>query len=119
MPQDTQHKIPGALHVADDVISDLIGYAALESYGVVGMAAPNAADGIAKLLPARSLRRGVVIQSGQDGVIVDLYIVIEQGNNLSTVSQNLIDRVRYVLEQDADLKVADINIHVQGVHVQK
>jgi uncharacterized alkaline shock family protein YloU len=111
--------IPGALHVADDVIADLIGYAALESYGVVGMAAPNVTDGIAKLLPARSLRRGVVIRTGQDGVLVDLYVILEQGNNLATISQNLIDRVRYVLEQDASLKVADITIHIQGVHVQK
>ena len=51
--------IPGNLHVANDVLSDLVGNAALECYGVVGMAAPTAADGIAKILPASRLRRGV------------------------------------------------------------
>ena len=30
----------------------MVGNAALECYGVVGMAAPSAADGIAKILPA-------------------------------------------------------------------
>ena len=43
--------IAGNLHVANDVLADMVGNAALECYGVVGMAAPNAADGIAKILP--------------------------------------------------------------------
>ena len=53
--------IAGNLHVANDVLADMVGNAALECYGVVGMAAPNAADGIAKILPASRLRRGVVV----------------------------------------------------------
>ena len=32
--------IPGNLHVANDVLADMVGNAALECYGVVGMAAP-------------------------------------------------------------------------------
>ena len=43
--------IAGNLNVANDVPADMVGNAALECYGVVGMAAPNAADGIAKILP--------------------------------------------------------------------
>ena len=41
--------IPGKLTVANDVIADMAGYAALESYGVVGMADPTLRDGIANL----------------------------------------------------------------------
>ena len=52
--------IPGNLHVANDVLADLVGNAAMECYGVVGVCAPNAADIIAKILPASRLRRGVV-----------------------------------------------------------
>ena len=51
--------IPGNLHVANDVLADMVGNAALECYGVVGMAAPSAADGIAKILPASRLRRAI------------------------------------------------------------
>ena len=36
--------IPGNLHVANDVLADLVGNAAMECYGVVGVCAPNAAD---------------------------------------------------------------------------
>ena len=33
--------IPGKLHVANDVLADIVGHAALECYGIVGMAAPS------------------------------------------------------------------------------
>ena len=81
--------IPGNLHVANDVLADMVGNAALECYGVVGMAAPNAVDGIAKILPASRLRRGVVVSSTEAGVHVELYVVIEYGTNISAVSQKM------------------------------
>ena len=71
--------ISGNLHVANDVLADLVGNAAMECYGVVGVCAPNAADGIAKILPASRLRRGVVVNSLDEGVHVDLYIIVEYG----------------------------------------
>ncbi len=90
--------IPGNLHVANDVLADIVGNAAMECYGVVGMTAPNAADGIAKILPASRLRRGVVVNTTDEGVRVELYVVIEYGTNISTVSQNLVDQVSLCAE---------------------
>ena len=40
-------QIPGELHVANDVLADLAGNAAMQCYGVVGMTAADMADGIA------------------------------------------------------------------------
>ena len=86
--------VPGNLHVANDVLADMVGNAALECYGVVGMTAPTAVDGIAKILPASRLRRGVVVTTTEKGVHVELYVVIEYGTNITTVSQNLVDQVQ-------------------------
>ena len=91
--------IAGNLHVANDVRADMAGNAALEGYGVVGMAAPNAAAGIAKILPASRLRRGVVVTTTEVGVHVELYVVIEYGTNINTVSQNLVDQVTFALSE--------------------
>lgn len=105
----------GTLKITDNVISDMVGYAAMESYGVVGMAVPSLQDGIAKLLPARALSRGVTIAKGEEGISVHLYVIIEYGMNLSTVSNNLADSVRFVLETYAGLAVKDVTVHVQGI----
>ena len=117
MPQKERKIIPGSLNVSNNVIADLAGYAALESYGVVGMAAPNVQDGIAKLLPARRLRRGILVRTDEEGVSLELYIVIEHGTNISTVSENLVDRIRFVLSTYAQIPVKDVAIHVQGIQV--
>ncbi len=110
--------IPGGLSVANDVIADMAGYAALESYGVVGMAAPTLSDGIAKLLPASRLRRGIEVEMTDEGVHVDLYIIIEHGTNIAEVSRMLAEKVRFVLNDSAQLPVADVDIHVQGIKVR-
>jgi len=110
--------VPGCVNIANDVLADLAGYAALESYGIVGMASPSLRDGVAQLLPAQKLRRGVRVASTDEGIVADLYVVIEFGTNLAEVSHNLANRVRYVLTNTADVKVANVDVHVQGVKVR-
>ena len=111
--------VPGNLHVANDVLADMVGNAALECYGVVGMAAPNAVDGIAKILPNSRLRRGVVVSSTDSGVHVDLYVVIEYGTNINTVSRNLIEQVTFALSEYAKVPIDGIDVLVQGVKVRR
>lgn len=110
--------IAGNLTVAEDVITDLAGYAALESYGVVGMAAPTLSDGIAQLLSPGRLRRGINVEMADDAIDVDLYIIVEHGTNLAEVSRMLADKVKFTLEDGAHLPVRNVNIHVQGVKVR-
>ena len=111
--------IPGKLHVANDVLADMVGHAAMECYGVVGMVAPTAADGIAKILPDSRLRRGITLNMTDNGVHVDLYVVIEYGTNMNAVSQNLIDAVTFVLKEQARVPVDGVGVHVQDVKVRK
>ena len=111
--------ISGNLHVANDVLADLVGNAAMECYGVGGVCATNAADGIAKILPASRLRRGVVVNSLDEGVHVDLYIIVEYGTNIATVSRNLIDQVSFALKEYARVPLAGVDVHVMDVKVRR
>ena len=65
---------------------------------------------------ASDLRGTVTIAND---VLADMYVVVEHGTNLTEVSRNLADRVRYALTHDADVRVADIRVHVQGIRVRK
>lgn len=113
-------ELRGTIRIANDVLADLAGYAALESYGVVAMAAPSLRDGVAQLLPSEKLRKGVRISNTENGeVSVDLYVVVEHGTNIAEVSHNLANRVRYVLTSTAEVPVSDVEIHVQGIKVRE
>jgi uncharacterized alkaline shock family protein YloU len=83
------------------------------------MAAPTLADGVAQLLPRQKLRKGVKIAGGESGVEVDLYVVIEHGTNLTEVSHNLANRVRYVLTHTADVPVAHVEVHLMDIKVRQ
>lgn len=114
----------GSVNISDDVLMDLAGLAALESYGVVGMASPTLVDEVVQLLPKNKLRKGVRISLADENsqhpgaVEVDLYVVIEYGTNLSQVSINLADRVRYMLTEYANIEVGRIDVHVLEVKVR-
>jgi uncharacterized alkaline shock family protein YloU len=115
MTNTSSEPIQGGLTIANDVIAEMAGYAAYQSYGVVAMAAPSMQDGIAKMLPTHRLRRGVLTKMTTEGVLIDMYVIIENGTNLSVVSRNLADSVRFVLEHYAQVKVAEVRVHVQGI----
>ena len=110
--------IPGDLHVSNDVLADIAGNAAMSCYGIVGMTAPNAADGIAKLLPASRLRRGITVSQAEGGVKVDLYVIVEYGLNVAIVSKNLVDAVTFALNENARVPLAGIEVHVQGIKLK-
>jgi uncharacterized alkaline shock family protein YloU len=115
MPEQVER---GRVHIANAVLADLAGYAALECYGVVGMTSPTVKDGVAQLLSREKLRKGVLISNEGDAVKVDLYVVIEHGTKLTEVAHSLAERVEYVLTSQADVKVASVDVHVQDVKVR-
>lgn len=111
--------VAGTINIANDVLADIAGYAALECYGIVGMASPSLRDGVAQLLSRDKLRKGVVIASDGEGVSFDLYVVVEYGTNLAEVAHNMAERVKYVVAASAEVNVLSVDVHVQGIKVRK
>ena len=117
-------QVNGSVYISNDVLADLAGHAAMESYGVVGMANTSFIAGAAQLLPGQRLRRGVRITQIPEGqphagaVEVDLYVVIEYGTNLAEVSRNLADFVTHLLEHLAQVEVLRCDVHVVDVKVR-
>ena len=109
--------IAGTLSVANDVIAEIAGYAALSCYGVVGMAEQSQGVEGVRVLPAERLRKGVTVSSGADGLKVDLYVVIEAGVNMKSVCENLTSSVVFTLTKVAELDpdTLKVVIHVQGL----
>ena len=107
----------GNIFVTDEVIALLAGSAALDCYGLVGMASrKQLKDGIAELLRLDNLSRGVEIRRGAEGTLaIDLYIIVSYGTKISVVAHNVQTKVKYVLNEVVGLQVETVNIYVQGV----
>lgn len=107
----------GKIDISEEVIATIAGAAAVECYGLVGMSSRKITDGFTELLGRENLARGVMVKINEDQVVIDLYIVVGYGVNISEVAANVMERVRYTTENLTGLHVAQVNVNVQGVRV--
>jgi uncharacterized alkaline shock family protein YloU len=109
----------GVISIDDNVIANIAGISAMESYGIIGMASKNATDGLFELLKSDYLSKGIRVNSKDDILTIDLHVILEYGVRISVVAENIIDRVRFNIEKFTGLKVGRINVNVQGIRVER
>jgi len=107
----------GDVMIDNEVIVKYAGSAAVECFGVVGMAAVSMKDGFAKILRMDSLSRGVNVAVNDNKITIDFHIIVAYGVSISAVADNLVSNVRYKVEEFSGLPVEKINIYVEGIRV--
>ena len=94
-------------------MAHIVGRVAAEAYGVVGMAPRTPRQ---RLLFRDRLRQGITVGgTAEEGVTIELSVVVEYGLNLAEVAASLRNRVRYEVERLTGLKVAEIEVRIQDV----
>ena len=108
----------GTILIDNDVIATYAGSVAVECFGIVGMAAVNMKDGLVKLLKRDYQSHGINVQVNDDNEItIDFHVIVSYGVSISTVSDNLIETVKYKVESFTGMTIKKINIYVEGVRV--
>jgi uncharacterized alkaline shock family protein YloU len=102
----------GRITISSDVIAQIVGRTAAECYGVVGMSARGR---VGRLLARGRERQGIEIGGDADGVVIELYVVVEYGLNLAEVASSIRSRVAYEVERLTGLRVAAVEVHIQDV----
>jgi uncharacterized alkaline shock family protein YloU len=108
----------GSIEVSRRVVASIVGHAANECYGVVGMAARGLRDGIAERLYRESVHRGVEVEVRDGGLVIELYIIAQYGTRISEVAHNLMSAVKYEVEKTLGIDVLAVNVNVQGIHLE-
>lgn len=108
----------GIIDVSSEAIAMVAGIATLECFGVVGMSSRSVQDGISELLYGKeNLTKGIEVRIEGDQVILDLYVVVEYGTKINEVAHNVIENVRYAVEDKLGLSVSRVNVNVMGVRI--
>lgn len=108
----------GHISVANDVIATVAGVAALECYGLVGMASRSQLkDGITELLRRDNSSKGIEVHTEQDSVSIDMHIIVGYGTKISEVAKGVQSRVKYTLNELLGIQVERVNIYIQGVRL--
>ena len=107
----------GTIFITEDVMLKVVGYAALECYGIVAMSSKRAKDGFVEWLGRENLSKGVQIKASGDMLDVELFIIVEYGISIAEVCKTIMDTVRYKLESMTGVKVRNVNVSVEGIRV--
>ena len=106
----------GSIYISPRAIATLAHQAALESYGVVGLAPKNLANGLSHVL-VNDPARGIEVHYDGSRINIDIYVVIEYGTRITSVASSVQNTVRYHVEKALGLSVNCVNVHVRGLRV--
>ena len=82
------------------------------------MANVNVKDGLVSLLKIDSMTRGINVSLDDNNkLVLDFHVIVAYGVSISAVSDNLIDNVKYKVEEFTGLEIEKINIYIEGVRV--
>ena len=108
----------GNIVINNEVIAQYAGSVAVECFGIVGMAAVNMKDGLVKLLKKDYLTHGInVVVNADNKITIDFHVIVSYGVSIPTVTDNLIETVKYKVESFTGMELEKINIYVEGVRV--
>lgn len=108
----------GQIDISNDVVAQIAGGAAIECYGIVGMASKHQIrDGLTDILRKENFAKGVLVRQQGEDLHIDMYIVISYGTKVSEVAYQVQSKVKYTVNKTLGLAVKSVNIYVQGVRV--
>ena len=111
------NKEGGMVAIDLDVISKYAGLTACECFGIVGMGMISMKDGLTKLLKRESLTKGVDVTIEDNQINIRFHVIIAYGVSIATVADNLMNNVKYKVEQFTGMEVGRVDIFVEGVRV--
>lgn len=109
----------GDIFIAEEAVETIAGLAAIDCYGLVGMVSQNIQSEISSILGLESIRKGVSVTASENGLVVDVHVIVGYGMKIHEVANNVMQKVAYVMENTAGLPIAAVNVNVKGVKVLK
>lgn len=115
--QEEKNTLPNSVSISDNVIARCAGSATNSTLGVVGMASVDPVDGFVKLLSNDKLGKGVKVVTDSDGIKIELHIIVAYGVNIQSVAENIIENVKYKVEDFTSMNVKQISVFVEDIKI--
>ncbi|MBP2078231.1 Asp23/Gls24 family envelope stress response protein [Oceanobacillus polygoni] len=106
----------GKVEIAPEVIEVIAGIAATEVDGVHAMRG-NFATGVVERFGKKAHNKGIKVELLEDGVTIDVYVILNFGVSIPQVAQKLQTNIRQTLTNMTALELKEINVHVVGVQM--
>ncbi|GAB3052212.1 Asp23/Gls24 family envelope stress response protein [Virgibacillus ainsalahensis] len=106
----------GTVEIAPEVIEIIAGLASSEVEGLFAMRG-NFASGVAERFGKTAHNKGVKVELSDNGIVIDLYVILNFGVSIPQVAQDIQSTIRQTLKTMTALEIDEINIHVVGIQM--
>lgn len=106
----------GGIHISPNAVATIAYHATLQSYGVVGLAPKNLADGIVSQI-TREPSRGISVHYKDGEINIDIHVIVEYGTRITSVADSVANTVRFHVEKALGLRINSVNVHVAGLRI--
>ena len=107
----------GEIVINPDVIALYAGSVVVVCFVFVVLVVVNMKDGLVILLGGESLTHGIYVSISENKISLDFHVIVSYGVSISAVTDNLINNVKYKVEEFTGMEIEKINILVEGVRV--
>ena len=110
----------GEIKISQEVIAAYVSETVLAIEGVHDFGS-NFSTAISKnILGKEPPGKGIkIIESKEDGVTIDIFIIVEFGTKIPEIAWNIQKKVTEVLNNTVQISINEININIQGVHLER
>ncbi len=108
----------GLIHIHNSVIAVIARMAAVKVPGVVDLVG-SIVDGIAGIVGRKPNDRGVHVEIVENGIVLEMNLVVEYGVNIPKVAWQVQTEVRQAVERMTGKAVKGVNVVVQNILVPK
>lgn len=107
----------GTIKISDEVIAVCAANATLKTKGVADLAGDFTNMLSRSILGKELLSKGVKVSQTEEGVVVDVFVIVEYKVNIPSVAWDIQEHVKNEIITMTELKVNAVNINVQGVQI--
>ncbi|WP_027963405.1 Asp23/Gls24 family envelope stress response protein [Halalkalibacillus halophilus] len=107
----------GRVEIAPEVIEVIAGIAANEISGVANMRG-NIASNVTERLGKKKHGKGVKVELSEEGILIDVYTVLDYGISIPKVAEKIQDSIRSTLKNMTALEIIEINVHVVAIQIE-
>lgn len=116
MALSTSNKF-GKISISEEAMQTVASHVARDCYGVVDLVSRRFSDNIGQLFSKSQRANGVLVQTVDNLVYVELFVVLKVGVNIEAVKKSLADAVKFSLESFSGMRVKRVHVNVVGIRV--
>jgi|APMed6443717190_1056831.scaffolds.fasta_scaffold150393_2 uncharacterized alkaline shock family protein YloU len=108
----------GKINISNKYMIDLIWDVVSDCYGVSDMSFSNLKESIKSILSKNEAqRKGVIINTKNNFLLIDLHITVVMGVKISAVVESVTSKVKYAVEEATGIKVKKVNVFIENIYI--